>query len=229
MTGILFRKKVKMDYTKEIKKYYEGFMGYYQRNIPINCGYNYIIVSNIVHSKEKKISISPFFEIDKITKDKICSIDDLESLFLAMVERYNYKSDVKVKAMLRMTLNKSYSTIKHSEKMNSKLSKLRTKYLPNLKFMEMNNKFILMDNIDILGHCRITNIDYNGANIHVWTNKPYRNNGCATFLLDEILKYCEKLNVLPIFLIDRQNKRAFKLAKNLGLEIYSKEIIVSNN
>jgi RimJ/RimL family protein N-acetyltransferase len=229
MTGILFRKKVKMDYAKEFKKYYEGFMGYYQREIPINCEYHYIIISNIVKSKEKKISISPLFEIDENTKDTIYSISDLETLFLKLSQRYNYKSDVKVKAMLRMTLNKSYSTIKHSEKVNSKLAKLRKKYTSDLKFMEMNNKFILMNTTDILAHCRITNMDYNGANIQVWTNKPYRNNGCATFLLDEILKYCEKLNVLPIFLIDRQNKKAFKLAKNLGLEIYSKEIIVSNN
>lgn len=88
-------------------------------------------------------------------------------------------------------------------------------------------QYVILDKNKIVSYCKISNIDFQGGNIVVYTNKQYRNRGYGKLVTTGILNWCIENNVLPIYLVDEKNTYSIKLAESLGFKIKSKEIVVS--
>lgn len=216
---MLKMKSKNINYEERFLNYYQRFLEPSQRNLTINCMYEYIILSYYLKNDTKKVSISPLMGLDRELKSTIINMKDEEKLFVKLRERFN-KNGYKTKMMYRMTLTDMYEP-------NEKTMALEY-HFDNYFFEQTQiNKLLLVKNKDILGYSRITNIDYNGANIIFGTYENYRKCGIATYMLHKMLLYCKEKKYIPILNIDRSNIGAMKVAKSLGLVEKCKEIIVS--
>ncbi|WIV11539.1 GNAT family N-acetyltransferase [Proteiniborus sp. MB09-C3] len=88
-------------------------------------------------------------------------------------------------------------------------------------------KFVVLEGKKIVSACKISDIDFGGGNIAVWTDSNYRNKGFGKAVVSEAVKWCINNNILPIYWVDSENTASINLAKNLGFEIRAKEIVVS--
>lgn len=93
--------------------------------------------------------------------------------------------------------------------------------------VQEGRRFIMLDGKKIAATSIITDIDFLGANIAVYTEPDYRNKGFGKQVVGEAVKWCFKNSYIPIYLVDSQNIASINLAKSLGFEIKSEEIVVS--
>ncbi|MBN2794502.1 MAG: GNAT family N-acetyltransferase, partial [Clostridia bacterium] len=73
----------------------------------------------------------------------------------------------------------------------------------------------------------VSDIDFNGGNIAVYTEKEFRKKGYGKEVVTACINWCICNNVLPVYLVDCHNTSSIALAKSLGFEIIAKEWILS--
>ena len=88
-------------------------------------------------------------------------------------------------------------------------------------------QFILLSDRKIVSMCKISDINFSGGNIVVWTDSNYRNKGFGKQVLAEAVKWCINNKIIPIYWVDSQNTASINLADSLGFKTKSEEIVVS--
>lgn len=220
------RKKNSLNYKKMLLGYYTRYMGYEQRAYSVNQEYHRLIVSRQFNCKILKKSIFPYLYLDETTKNNIYNFIDLHDLFVYLHDRF-FRDGYKVKKMLRMTAFEEFDETKLEDKTVKIIEKIGKK--KNLQLNKLCDKFELLNanTKEKLGICKVTNNDYNGANIWTYVTDGHRREGYGIYLLFNMLVYLKKENKIPVFLISYDNTPAFRLARNLKLKVFTNEVIVS--
>ena len=186
------------------------------------------------------ISIAPsiYEEFKKYIKDKTLTIDNLkDSITPFFTEKFKAP---KIRDMYRMTLTSDISKVQSSTqvvKLTKPILMSCLSYASEEKKLEIWNRkkyeildgreYVILDNNKIISFCKVSNIDFNGGNLTVFTDEKYRNNGYGKLVTTETTKWCIENNILPIYFVDKNNLPSVALAKSLGFNIMSKEIVVS--
>ena len=95
--------------------------------------------------------------------------------------------------------------------------------------INQGRQYAILDNEKIVSYCKVSDIDYNGGNLTVFTDEKYRNRGYGKYVTVGAVKWCYDNGVIPIYWVDEENKNSIKLSKSLGFKIKSKEIVIGTN
>lgn len=215
---------------KTIEKYYESFIGIEKdtriiktknRDLPLNEKYFYpIIISK--YKNKTYISVSPKY-YDKIKELNILDLTKEKQIALLQ----NIFKDYQIKIMYRMYKKDIINVQTKSRRLNKKLFINSVKNKDRWDYYKDKVSYVYVEDNKIVSMAFVSNIDYCGCNIVVETKKEYRNLGYGKDVVATITNEILKRNLIPIYLVNRENKYSYKLAKSLGYEILSEEIIVS--
>jgi hypothetical protein len=220
-----FKTKKTLNYKEAFNKYYERFLGNEQRNVPLNMKYQDILISKIFNKNIFRYSISPYIDLNDYRKNLLWNTKSYCDLLNTLNENFSYT--YKIEQVLRMSVDKKYSETELPENIKANLRIYEQKYLKYLKFIKIYNKYSLINKSILLGYCNITNIDYNGANIDLYTTKGFDAFGISTYLLHKMLEYCTNMSLIPIYVINRNSTIQIRIAQNLGMKTIANEIILS--
>lgn len=241
-----------MSFTKSFDEYYYKYLNILphfktssiaitkspQRDKAINNWYFQPMIATTKYNN-MIISIAPslYEDFRNYTKDKTLTIDKLkDSITPFFTEKFE---DPKIRDMYRMTLTSDINIIKSTKvlKLTKPILMSCLSYESEEKKLEIWNRkkheildgreYVILDNNKIISFCKVSNIDFNGGNLTVFTDEKYRNNGYGKLVTTEAINWCIKNNILPIYFVDRNNLPSIALAKSLGFNIMSKEIVVS--
>lgn len=245
-----------MDYDNLFNAYYLKYLGVSiedlnngksifkcsQRDKPINNWYfQPLIITNINGTNMFSITPSMYEDfVDFITPFKNMNIMQmskvLKEFFDSKLERYT------IRKMFRMTLDVTpkISTISNNVVrltkeilMNSvqAISEEEKEKLWQRKSDEVNQgrQYVILDDNKIASYCKVSNIDYNGGNLTVYTNEKYRNKRYGKLVSIGAIRWCIENEVVPIYWVDEKNAASIALAKSLGFKIMSEEIVVGTN
>jgi predicted GNAT family acetyltransferase len=93
--------------------------------------------------------------------------------------------------------------------------------------IEQGRQYVILSKNKIVSYCKISDICYGGGNIVVYTNENYRNLGYGKQVLQATINWCIANNILPVYWVWDKNLASIALAKSLGFQIKSEEIVVA--
>lgn len=245
-----------MDYDNLFNAYYLKYLGISiedlnngksifkcsKREKPINNWYfQPLIITNIKGTNVFTITpsmyadfchyIIPFKNMNNMGLSKV-----LKEFFDSKLEKYT------IRKMYRMTLDVTpkISNIPNNVMMLTKeilmnsvkaISEEEKEKLWLRKSDEVNQgrQYVILDDKKIASYCKVSNIDYNGGNLTVYTNEKYRNKGYGKLVSIGAIKWCIENGVVPIYWVDEKNEASIALAKSLGFKVMSEEIVVGTN
>ena len=245
-----------MGYNDNFKSYYLKYMGittqdlyagkniFYcsQREKPLNNWYfQHLVVSNI--SNINVFSIVPKMYkdfIDYISPFKDMDINEMSGVLKAF---FNGRLDnFSVRKMYRMTLDnppKDFIVGDHVVQLTKEIlmNNLRSvnEDERNKVWLRKNNEinqgrqFVILDKDKIVSYCKVSDVDFNGGNLTVYTNENYRNRGYGKLVSISAIKWCYDNRIIPIYWVDEKNATSVALATGLGFKIMSEEIVVGTN
>lgn len=88
-------------------------------------------------------------------------------------------------------------------------------------------QFALLRNNRIVATAFISDIYNKGCNIAVYTDPEYRCNGYGKEVVKACINWCMHNKLLPIYLVEEDNKNSIRLAESVGFEQKSTEWIIS--
>lgn len=98
----------------------------------------------------------------------------------------------------------------------------------NLAFVfmpELKKQVALFQN-QPAGYAKISDIYDGFGNIVIFVRESLRQKGVATVLLHKLIQHCEEESIIPMYLVKRENKASFGLAKKFGFEIVQQELVL---
>lgn len=75
----------------------------------------------------------------------------------------------------------------------------------------------------------ISNVDYNVGNIVIQTKEKYQNKGYGTAIVEKISNDLLENEIIPIYLVNKNNKESIKLANKVSFKVKASEIVVKIN
>lgn len=218
-----------------------------QRTKPI-CFYyvHHVIITNI--NDRTVFSVSPEFQriIEEFYKNKEniifndYLIEELKSVFNEQIEEIN------VRKMYRMTVSREnledksigYNVIQLTEKhkgiyLNTMPNSIsddikEQKWRMRKEQIDEGRMFVIVEDGKNISYAIISDIDFNGANIAVWTASEHTSKGYGKAVVSEAVKWCFKRNIVPVYLVEKSNIASRKIADSIGFKVFSQEIIVSS-
>lgn len=84
--------------------------------------------------------------------------------------------------------------------------------------------FCILNQNEFVSTCNAYHVSKHTAEVDVWTDSKYRNQGYATMVVREFVKHCRMKNQLPLWNADKGNIASNHLASKCGFEkIYEEE------
>lgn len=212
-----------------------------QRDKPINTWYyQHLIATNI----EGRIifSVSPGLYQSLQSYITLSSCDDFDELISILEKYFAMKiENSTVRLMYRLTIdemNFKPSSIGCVFKLSKEIlmNNLEGRSLIEKEAIwsrkkeevEQGRQFVSIHKNKIISYCKISNIDYCGGNLTVWTAPEFRGKQYGKEVVTAAVKWCFQNNILPIYWVDSTNKASLNLALALGFKIKSKEVVVSS-
>jgi GNAT superfamily N-acetyltransferase len=210
-----------------------------QREKPLNNWYlQHLIVTNI--NNINVFSITPKLYED--FSDYIVSFKDMDtSNMFSVLKNFcdgrfeNYS----IRKMYRMTLDNTFKDLLLDTKVVKLTKEIFMNTLQNMnqnerdkiwlrKENEVNQgrQYVIMDNNKIVSYCKVSDIDYKGGNLTVYTDEKYRNMGYGKLVAVGAIKWCYVNGITPIYWVDEKNIASVALSKCLGFKIKSEEIVI---
>ncbi|WP_130808277.1 GNAT family N-acetyltransferase [Senegalia massiliensis] len=212
------------------------------RTKPISENYYYPLICSMIDDNVF-CSLTPelyenFKEI--YTNPFINNIEDFSNYLSSFCELNSDKFEFKV--MYRMVIEKNNMI---SPRLNSSIDikvltkhivdnvlifddiKERQKYwLRKKQLIDERRQFIILKEQQIISWCKVSDIDFKGANIAVFTHPDYRSKKHAQALVKNAISWCFNNGYLPIYWVDSKNLASLKVATNLGFNIKSLEYVI---
>lgn len=215
-----------------------------QRDKPLNL----VFINNLIVSKidnKMVFSISPKFYTEfckYIEKVEITNIDD--NNFLMAIDDFfaDYLENYSIRRMYRLTVNEDQfrypphfdkvMTISDKDEYLKLLGTRGRKYKEKQwqkrkRIIQDGCFFTIFENNELASRAVISDIDFNGANIVVVTHPKYRQRGYGKAVVAKTVEWCVKNNKIPIYWVASSNIPSIKLAKNLGFQVKSKEMVIT--
>lgn len=245
-----------MNYDDRFNRYYLNYLGISiqdlnngkvvfgcsQRNKPINTDhFQYLIMTNMV-------GINTFSIVPTIYNDflnYILPYKDLDSMELPQILKFFFDKKFEkysVRKMSRMTLE---SSLIHNETMEIVVKLTKEILMDHLhgESEEVKNRiwlrkkeeviqgrqYVILQDHKIVSYCKISDINYCGGNLVVYTSDKCRCKGYGKAVVTEAIKWCKENEVIPVYWVDQNNMPSVALAKGLGLQMKAEEIVVGTN
>lgn len=93
--------------------------------------------------------------------------------------------------------------------------------------LHQQRQFVILEDNSIAATAFISEIYSSGCNIVVYTSPNYRKKGYGKEVVKACINWCQRNNLLPIYLVEEDNLSSIKLAESLDLELKSHEWIIS--
>jgi hypothetical protein len=71
--------------------------------------------------------------------------------------------------------------------------------------VNQGRQYVILDENKIVSYCKVSDIDYNGGNLTVYTDEKYRNLGYGKLVMIGAIKWCYENRVIPIYCVDEKN------------------------
>lgn len=212
-----------------------------QRNKPLNGQFVHYLISTYIDGKQI-FSVAPQYYDDFFQFIKEQATDNIDDIIKLLSNFFSNKLEsFSIRRMDRLTPNEDCDIW---NLLNSSAIKLTKKiFIDDLENIDEatrmeiwerkkdevleDRKFVVLENKKIISACKISDIDFGGGNIAVWTDSNYRNKGFGKQVVAEAVKWCINNKILPIYWVDSENTASASLAKSLGFEVRSEEIVVS--
>ncbi|MCQ1529948.1 GNAT family N-acetyltransferase [Lutispora saccharofermentans] len=212
-----------------------------QRNKPLNGQFVQYLISTHIDGR-LIFSVAPQYYDDLFEFIKGQAVDDADEI-IEMLDIFfsNKLESFKLRKMYRLIPGEDYDIWSSSNSSAVKLTKeIFMEALENIDEAEKteaweskkgeileDRKFVVLDGKKVVSACKISDIDFGGGNIAVWTDSDYRNKGFGKEVVTEAVKWCIYNSILPIYWVDAENTASISLAKSLGFEVKSQEIVAS--
>ena len=212
-----------------------------QRNKPLNGQFVQYLISTHIDGR-LIFSVAPQYYDDLFEFIKGQAVDDADEI-IEMLDIFfsNKLESFKLRKMYRLIPGEDYDIWSSPNSSAVKLTKeIFMEALENIDEAEKteaweskkgeileDRKFVVLDGKKVVSACKISDIDFGGGNIAVWTDSDYRNKGFGKEVVTEAVKWCIYNSILPIYWVDAENTASISLAKSLGFEVKSQEIVAS--
>jgi RimJ/RimL family protein N-acetyltransferase len=91
---------------------------------------------------------------------------------------------------------------------------------------EQRRQFTVIEDGEVAADASISDIDWGGGNLAVWTGKKHRRKGFGAAVTARAAAWCFTNDVIPIYWVHEENEPSIRLAKSLGFVLQSVEIAV---
>ncbi|AEX85904.1 hypothetical protein XO10_07440 [Marinitoga sp. 1135] len=210
------------------------------RNIIINNVYQYpFIISNL--NNNLLISISPQYKeyiiytsfilqkemevlsLYNILKNRLKN-ENIDLMRIYTFESNEYTFDTQEVKILNLEEKEKYFTIFK----NKKFDKILLEKLWNRNIRKILEKrfFYIEKNGEIVSYSYISDINFNGGNIIVYTNPKWRNMGFGKKVAGASVKWCINNNILPIYRVSENNSNSIRIAEKIELLFKKREIVL---
>jgi RimJ/RimL family protein N-acetyltransferase len=212
-----------------------------QRNKTLNGQFVQYLISTYIDGNQI-FSVAPQYYDDFFKFTKGQSTNNIDEIIKLLSNFFTNKLEsFSVRRMYRLISNEDYdiwnSLNSSAVKLTKKIFMDDLENIDEAKRMEIwerkkdevleGRKFVVLEDKKIISACKISDIDFSGGNIAVWTDSNYRNKGFGKQVVAEAVKWCINNRILPIYWVDSENTASSSLAKSLGFEVRSEEIVVS--
>lgn len=127
---------------------------------------------------------------------------------------YETKADILTENMIRKV---TFDGIEDKEKY------IRGK----INILHEERQFVILKDNCIASTAFISDIYCSGCNIVVYTPPNYRQEGYGKEVVKSCINWCQRKDLLPIYLVEEGNLNSIKLVESLGLDLKSHEWIIS--
>lgn len=212
-----------------------------QRNKPI-CFYYYhwIIVSRF--NGIAVVSIAPHFDkvFSKynIKNRELRDVELLTNMFSSELDDFN------VRNMYRMGLvSDKYKQVNtemviqlksiHKDIYFNTIASISDDFVKEHKWnlrkeqIDQGRIFVIIEDEKIISQAVISDINFNGGNISVWTLEEYSGKGYGKSVTAAAVQWCVNNDILPVYLVDKSNIPSLSIAKSVGFEVLFDEVILS--
>lgn len=215
-----------------IKDYYYDYLTYNkkawnyseQRDLPLNFSYYYRLIATQIEGKS-------FYSVSKDIKDFRPS-HDIESTIK------KYKGHYEVRKLYRMSLDDykpplnndavTYDRLLFEKSMKDKPDQVRIEVEKKYKrIIDEERRFLIKDKNKTLAYGLISDVDFGGGNIVIYTHEDHRKKGYGKMLVASCIKWCLDHDIRPIYLVDAHNIPSIRLAEALGFKTFSIEYALS--
>ncbi|WP_202708826.1 GNAT family N-acetyltransferase [Sporosalibacterium faouarense] len=215
-----------------------------QRNEPISGShFQHLIITEI--DGKQIFSISPKYyngfkkHILKYKENKLEGVNKLKPFLQSFFE--NKLKKHQIRKMYRLTVNKdemidipsslaiqlTKEILMDNIKDKDRIEKDRI-WRRKKTEVEDGRQYTILDDGKITCWCKVSDIDFDGGNLAVWTSPKYRRRGYGKQVTLDAVKWCFRNNVIPIYWVDSTNVASINLAKGIGFKVMSEEIVVSS-
>ncbi len=242
-----------MDYIEQFNNYYNQYLGISkqeiingkviygaeQRKKPINTRYlQPLIVTEMDHILIYSIIPELYSEFCNFMKPH--TDVNLVNLIPILQEFFDYRlENYTIRKMKRMTCKNDLDKRIHQEGvvkltkeilMNNLVTASEEEkekvWLRKKEEVLQGRQFVILEGQKIVSYGKVSNVDFGGGNLVVFTSEQYRNKGYGKAVASETIRWCLEYNVSPIYWVDSNNLSSITLAKSLGLQVMAEEIVV---
>ena len=234
------------DYNKKFQNYYYRYLDFNgdenvvcskNRDNKINI-YHYPVIVAFYNNKIIYSISSKYYEELKsnLKKEDFKNYNDI----IEFLKKYfnNKNENIAIQKMYRMVLMKE-PDLEDSRVINVD-EKIKTVYFNSFehhndleykenkwnKIKKLQYPKGIVEDKKIVSFGFVSNIDYSGANIVIQTKEKYQNKGYGKSIVKQISKDLLDNDILPIYWVNAENIPSIKLAKDIGFEKKSVEIVV---
>ncbi|GKX67927.1 GNAT family N-acetyltransferase [Inconstantimicrobium mannanitabidum] len=212
-----------------------------QRNKPI-CFYYYHLVIVSSFNGIAVVSIAPHF--DKVFSEyniknrELRDVELLTNMFSSELDDFN------VRNMYRMGLvSDKYKQINtarviqlksgHKDVYFNTIASISDASIKEHKWnlrkeqIDQGRVFVIIEDEIIISQAVISDINFNGGNIHVWTSEEHSGKGYGKSVTAAAAQWCVDNGILPVYLVDKSNNPSLSIAKSVGFEVLFDEVVLS--
>ena len=239
----------------DFQKYYKAYLGINEnnsdiisckkRNKPFCFVFKHLLIMSKINEKYY-YSVAPQFYLKFKNNfkpvSKTANLNDflleIDNTFCKFIDRYNinkfYRFSYPNNFINKTDLSEKVSTLSKSNKelyfklLGNRGKKFKENQWKKREHLINDERYsILIENNEIAAYSFLSNIDNGGANILVVTLPKYRKKGYGKAVVLQSIEWCLNNKLIPIYLVNQSNIASINLAKSLGFELKSEEIIIS--
>ncbi|WP_129408388.1 GNAT family N-acetyltransferase [Marinitoga lauensis] len=181
----------------------------------------YLLHSNFILSKN--INLIFLYKILKKGLKEVNSSIDLMRIYTFENIEYIFDMNLVNTLNLKEKEKEKYFTIFKNKNFNKII--LEKLWNRNIKNVLEKRFFYIEKNNEIVSYSYISDINFNGGNIIVYTKPKWRNMGFGKKVAQASVKWCIDNNILPIYRVSEKNNISIHIAKKIGLSYKKNEIV----
>ncbi|MCH4886196.1 GNAT family N-acetyltransferase [Acidaminobacter sp. JC074] len=210
------------------QSYYHKYLGYdgsemafsEQRDKPLNRSYYYRVIATQIDGKD-------FYSVSSNLRSFDVK-DTIKESFEHMRDKYEYRCFYRMGLESYKRTQVNLSRVYTYDDLDKFDSQKRAHVIQSYKdILDQGRRFVVTVSGENVAYGMISDIDFGGGNIVVYVKPEHRNKGYAKMLVSSCVDWCLDHDILPVYLVDKDNLPSIRLAKSLGFASFSTEHVLS--